>query len=144
MADDRVSVETVAANAYGAVPVDSGKTQSDSGQVASVGGVPYEDWGSTQYKPEDGIPKELEVQPTEFVDEALVASLVGVDVQVHGLDNRPQAVVPDAGLVEEQTAAAEAVSQETPEPEPEVEPEVQVEEAVDEPKRGPGRPRKEK
>lgn len=114
---ERISQGVAAAAAVGAVPVDAGKVQSGSDQVSGNGqGVPYEDWGSTQYATETGIPSEMEVKHLEVVDQALVDSLVGVDVQVHGLDNRPQAVVPDAGLKDEQNVVIEddgRVSQET-------------------------------
>lgn len=148
---ERISANQVQANAFGAVPVDSGKVSV--GGVVLSGGVPYEDWDSGGVPTETGIPEDQIVGPVEDVDQDLVASLVGVDIQVHGLDNRPQAVVLDAGLKDVDEVSEVVVSRETDSSFPEANADEvtgfvgdpvteEVTEEVVSAKRGPGRPKK--
>lgn len=146
-----VLVDSVSAGVHGAVPVvgndaytpDGGSPiPSTSGQTSANHGVAFQDWGA--YSSEVGIPEEMVATPVQEVDEGLIVSLQGVDVQVHGIDNRPQIVIPDAGLKSDDEA--NGVSQETPAPETAVGPvavvfPVEVETSTP-PKRMAGRPRK--
>jgi hypothetical protein len=127
------------------VPLDA--VPAVQGIDVSYGGVPYVSWSGADDTQVTGIPASEVTPLVETVDEALVEALKGVDIQVHGLDNKPQPSVADAA-VSVDPVTDEAVSQETvdvPEVEvPEVEPEV-VDEVVSPEvpaKRGPGRPRK--
>lgn len=109
-------------------PVDTPDRPIPAYTLAPSGGVPAPDWGSAVSAEAD---RPTAVDPTVEAEanEALIASLVGVDVQKYGLDNKQPPEVNDAadntpppeiylnpGLIplKDRSLSDASVSQETP------------------------------